>query len=207
MDCKDLAEIAEHWATVFTLLVGGIWVLYQYVIRRSSQTGLAIDVASRSTPHAADRTFLFVDVTLKNTGQTRLDACRKSPSQLAELYEGSVHCAGSLQIRPIGELPEGKVAYLDWWAPGAERVGCLVVPEINLLAEYTDREGQVEFFMEPGEEYHLGSPLVLYPGVYLAKVVFVGAGKHEYWSRIVPLIVQAPNEALKRPSASAELKR
>jgi hypothetical protein len=196
MSWKDCAEIAEHWATVVALLVGGGWVLYQYVIRRSGETGLAIDVTSRVTPHAGGRQFLFFEVTLKNTGQRRLDASRQSPSQLAGQYEGSVHRAGSLQVREVEALPAGKVSHLNWWAAGAEGIGSFVVPEIDLLAEYTDPEGRIEFFMEPGEEYRLGSPLILNPGVYLAKIVFIGRRAQEYWSRIVPLVVESPNSAL-----------
>ena len=48
--------------------------------------------------------------------------------------------------------------------------------------------------MEPGEAYHLGVPLKLTPGIYLAKITFVGADNDfDFWSRIVELEVGRPD--------------
>jgi hypothetical protein len=186
---EQWAAIVEHWVTVVALVVGGAWVVYQYVIRRSGETGLSIAVSHEVAQYADGRRFVFVDVGLKNTGPTMLQASGKSAAELRDAFEGSVSYAGSLQIFAFDPLPAGAVAHLDWWGSGTAS-GHEAVPEINLLDEYNNADGQyVEFFMEPGEEYHLGSALVLLPGSYLAKVAFVGSDVQEYWSRIVPLIV------------------
>ena len=189
MNLKDAADVAEHLATAIGILVGGAWVLYQYVIRRSGQTGLSIGIEGTVSGFSQDRRLLFVDVSLKNTGNARLDASVASSEALANEFEGSIRFAGSLQLRRIRQPPAGVPTHIDWWEEGP---GTLAAPlsEVDLFAEYTDADGVAEFFMEPGEEYHLGNAFVVEPAVYLAKAVFVGQRRAEYWSRIVQIRVE-----------------
>jgi hypothetical protein len=189
MSLKELAEIADHLATTIGILMGGGWVLYQYMIRRAGETGLSIDLLSTVSARPDGRRLLFLDVVFKNTGNARLDASVVSGDSLAEQFEGSVRFAGSLQLRKI-EAPSLQAAtHVDWWG---KEPGLLTsaLPEVNLLTEYTDASGVAEFFMEPGEEYHLGTAFVVDPGAYLAKAVFVGQREAEYWSRIVHVRVE-----------------
>jgi hypothetical protein len=188
---KDAPEMAEHIATVIALMVGGGWVLYQYVIRRSGETGLAITVKPRTACRDGNSRFVFLEVGLKNTGHRRLTASPNNQSQLQGEFERSIQFAGSLQLRSIDPAYSGPSTHVDWWDYGTSKMlRGLAVPEVNILREYTDPEDRVEFFMEPGESYRLGSTFILEPGVYLAKVVFVGKAKREYWSRIVPIRVE-----------------
>ncbi len=189
MPLKDFAEIADHLATVVALLIGGGWVLYQYVIRRSGESGLSIDLKAQTSEWKPESKLAFVDVVLRNTGQRCIDATTDSPSSLEQQFEGSIRYAGSLQLRKLNSQASGAVAHIDWWDKSSGWLAQPIVPETDLLKEYTDQEGTVEFFMEPGEEYHLGNVFILEPGIYLAKIVFVGQRKAEFWGRIIKIDV------------------
>lgn len=72
--------------------------------------------------------------------------------------------------------------------------------EVNLLSNYEDPQhnNQVDFWMEPGETYYLGTPLVLPAGMYLAKVTVVGSDDDgDYWTRVLRVLIPTqPVEAL-----------
>src|SRR4029077_4147854 len=91
---------------------------------------------------------LFVDVTFKNTGNARLDASVAPSDLLAQEFEGSVHLAGSLLLRKIQAPAKDTIAHVDWWS-GEPGILAAPLPEVDLLAEYTDANGVTEFFMEP----------------------------------------------------------
>ena len=190
MNLETVATIVDHLATAIAVVVGGGWIFYQYIVRRLGQTGISIDLIACVHPHTEGFRLVFLDVVLKNTGHTRLDASLASRFELARQFDDSVQFAGSLQLRRIEGPAPAAAAHVDWWenAPGV--LGSLVIPEVNLLMEYTDEDERPDFFMEPGEEYHLGNAFLLSPGTYLAKVVFVGQGKREYWSRIAQVHVE-----------------
>ena len=62
-------------------LVGGFWVLYQFVLRRSFESGLEIDVEVTTSPDSqAERFVAFVNVSIKNIGNRRITA----PPNLSE---------------------------------------------------------------------------------------------------------------------------
>lgn len=168
MSLKEFAEIADHLATVVALLIGGGWVLYQYVIRRSGESGLSIDLNAQTSDWKPGSKLVFIDVVLRNTGQRCIDATTDSPSSLEPLFEGSIRYAGSLQLRKVNSQSSGAVAPIDWWDKSSGLLVQPVVPETDLLKEYTDQDGKVEFFMEPGEEYHLGNAFILEPGEVLS---------------------------------------
>jgi hypothetical protein len=63
---------------------------------------------------------------------------------------------------------------------------------IDVLEEYCDEaKHMTDFWLEPGESYHIGSPLLLSPGSYLAKATFVGKKTDDYWSRVFAFSVGA----------------
>jgi hypothetical protein len=73
--------------------------------------------------------------------------------------------------------------------------------EINLATGYYEVERDskglltkvTDFWMEPGESYSLGVPLILGKGCYLAKVTFIGEAEDdsEFWQRL--FLVRVPN--------------
>ena len=59
------------------------------------------------------------------------------------------------------------------------------VGELNLLPDYMDPQhgDTAGFWMEPGEHYRLGVPIVPEPATYVVKVTFIGQrGDDESWS-------------------------
>jgi hypothetical protein len=56
-----------------------------------------------------------------------------------------------------------------------------------MLTDYEDptHGNAVDFWLEPAEVYRLEMPVVLEPGLYLAKATFVAkGGDSNFWSRI-----------------------
>jgi hypothetical protein len=103
-------------------------------------------------------------------------------------YSGSLQLKKFKLPRPVGE------GWINWFDQDAfEPCG---LKEINLLNEYQDpKKDRTDFWMEPGEVYRLGVPLVLRDGCYLAKVTFIGKGSDSnFWSRIV--LVQTPEKTI-----------
>lgn len=182
-DVKLLADICSAIATSIAIIVGGGWVLYQFVIRRSGQTGLSIDFETRTLESKSNKSIQFLDIILKNVGFTRLDASLDSPEWLAKNYENSIHHAGSLQIRKIKQSAELNLHHINWWARDSDLEPDLYC-DVDFLMEYSNEDTKPDFFMEPGEEYHFGNLFTLENGTYLAKVVFVGQRYKEFWSRI-----------------------
>ena len=72
MGLKEVAEVANHLATAAGILMGGTWVLYQYVIRRSGETGLSIDIGRAVSGLSESQRLLFLDVTFKNPAMRAL---------------------------------------------------------------------------------------------------------------------------------------
>jgi hypothetical protein len=172
-------EAAEHIAKTFAIVIGGLWVLYQFVLQRAFESKLDISVQVRSTPKASGHV-VFIDVTLANVGNRRIEAPGTLTDCQQEEYEGSVKYPCDLQIRSIDDMTAQSNGYLDWWVPADEGT------RVSVLAEYSTRDKKIDFFMEPGEKYSLGHVFFLAGGHYMAKVVFVGqrAGASEYWSQI-----------------------
>jgi len=187
---KEKVEIAQSLVTIVAIVLGGGWALYQFFIRRAAETGLQIEVQPSTMLWNEILRYVFVDIAFKNTGQRRLDASADAAKTLETLHAGTVHYPVSLQIRRV-VAPPSYVGHVDWWSNGANILSELVIPEVRLLTEYLDDQGKTGFFMEPGEEYHFGTALLLEKGAYMGKVVFVGSrGRAEYWSRIFAFAVE-----------------
>lgn len=189
MSPNDIAEFVYHIAAAVAVIVGGGWVLYQYLIRRAGETGIGISVEAVVSAWSDAERLVFLDVLLRNIGNARLDASAASSSDLESEFGKSIGYSGSVQLRRVNKLQPVKIGHLDWRSESSGLSPLEGVPEVDLLKEYRDKQGRVEFFMEPGEEYHFGNAFILEPGTYLAKVVFVGKRPVEYWSRTVQVQV------------------
>jgi hypothetical protein len=123
MSLKDLAEIIDHLATAIGILLGGGWVFYQYVIRRSGETGLSIDIRSTVSARPDGRRLLFLDVT-KNTAMRG----RRSVATSDSLAEQFARRSATLVRIPQGRALTRKAPHVDWWQepvwPALPEVNC-----------------------------------------------------------------------------------
>jgi hypothetical protein len=182
-----LAQAVQNWATAIAVLVGGVWAYYRFGIKRESETALAIDLAHTSVPYDANY-LVFFDVCLENKGAVRLGAKRKRRSAYEDEAEVLAY-AVDLLLRPVppGSAPGSRVGWFGSETDTSPRVSDV---ELDLVAEY-EIDGETDFWMEPGESYHLGAGVVLSAGSYLAMVTFVGdRSDEEFWRRV--FLVQVP---------------
>jgi hypothetical protein len=176
---------AEHAAKVIAILAGGVWVLYQFLLRRAFESTLSLDVTVTAVP-SGNLYRAFVEIAIANTGNRRIYSAKKLSEKQKTEYEASIEYPCDLQIRNVG-APNAKCFYWDWWAAPEERLAHLSRNDhVSVLSEFSLNDRTLDFFMEPGEKYRLGHLFELPAGYYAAKVVFVGAraGASEYWSRI-----------------------
>lgn len=183
---KERSELGHNIAVAVGLLAAGAWAVFQFVIHRAGETKLSMSLKIQDERISKDRRLVFFDVGLRNLGTGELAARphrfdRKDPCY--DDKEEVVPYPVTLEIRRIVDDVEEKAAdrEIDWF--GAK--GCLEPPVvINLLKAY-ERDSNHEFWMEPGESYHLGALLPLKRGRYFAKLTFIGKGKtsDEFWTR------------------------
>jgi len=183
---KDVSDAA----TALALLVGGGWTFYQFALRKSFESALQIESAVATEPMGANFV-VSIDVVLSNIGNRRIGVPRRLPAEDIVHYENSVKYPVDLQVRALAtDLP--CPAFAGWWPEGHSLKTITGIPRhISLLYEYSEPNEkdaaitEYDFFMEPGEKYHLGTVFVLPAGHYVAKVVFVGerSTAAEYWSR------------------------
>jgi hypothetical protein len=163
------------------------------------ESALSIDFLIRTEPR--EQHFVaFLEVILLNIGSRRISAPPRLTKEEIEDYEQSVLYPADLQIRRLRDGFDGP-KFVGWWSKAnlLESVDGLP-PHINLLFEYTRSDGKIDFFMEPKEQYTLGSMFVLPAGHYAAKVVFVGkrAKAAEFWGRIVYFQIPAVRSSSKK---------
>jgi hypothetical protein len=179
------AETIEHLTVALASVIGGLWVLFRFFNERTLESALTIDIDA-STVALDGKALTFIDVKLSNVGKVRLQAKPVDPSKNA--YDDPVEklkYSCSLRLKKLDSDTSEPDALIDWFS--YKNFSVTQLGEINLLNEFEDPENNnvVDFWMEPGEIYHLGVPLNLCPAVYLAKVTFVGArSDKEFWSRI-----------------------
>ena len=194
---KAAAEVFDHTVVPMAALIGGIWVLFRFVKERTNQAALKIAVAQRSTPFK-DKHLVAIEVSLENKGKTRIVAkIKRSKDGLAfdDTVEKLRHCC-ELQIKKFREDQPPPVGHVDWFETGIVEYIPGLNAEINMLTEYENPEkrNEVDFYMEPGEAYHLEAPVVLPAGIYLAKVSFVATGgDRNFWSRVFTFAVPVSN--------------
>ena len=185
------AETIEHVIVALASLIGGLWVFFRFVNERAYESALTIGIDS-STITVDGAPLTYLDVTLTNVGKVKLQA--KPVDRFTTAYEDKVEklqysCGLSIR-KPLSDVTKtGDL--IDWFEHTRFEPSKFL--EFNLLNEYGDPEdnNRVDFWMEPGEQYHLGMPLRLDAGIYLAKVTFIGArSDKEFWSRIVAFQVR-----------------
>ena len=193
---KDIVDVTAAVIVSVAAVIGGLWALRRYLIERTDEEAVVIEINSNCTLYGSDY-LVLVDVILTNKGHTKVQAKYKRNEGWA--YDDGVEKlrhSGSLQIKAIRGWASRNDRHLDWFkSPLLEPVDRL--PEVNLLTEYEDplQNNRIDFWMEPDETYHLGIPLVLSAGLYLAKVTFVASGGDDnFWSRV--FCIQVP-EAVK----------
>jgi hypothetical protein len=187
--------------TLMTLASGLYFAIRRFGLKRERFTFLRVAVEVRSIYDAGDLVLVAITVHMENKGDTRINA-RRERGKDGYLYNaGPDTClhAGTLKIRAIPQ--EKEPLLFDWYSLLPLRVTTRLVPEdqivvseadleqINYLDEFQDPETgyrEVDFWLEPRESYDLTISVWLRPGIYAAKVFFLGPiTKHqeeEYWS-------------------------
>lgn len=189
----DLAVAAQGWATVAAVVVGGLWALHTYRLRRQAET--AVDLQAQVQLYRqGDRMLAFVEVRLTNRGQVRIDASANKPAYQDE--DEIIPCAGHLRLRPVD--PDATPGRGLHWFDGSTSADADV--EDNFLSSY-ETGGAVLFWLEPGECYRLGSTVVLEPALYMAMATFIGSGPKEFWRQLFMVDARLPDQA--RPGSPA----
>lgn len=185
-DLKTTLTILGGIAALF----GAVWGYHRLIVERVYESAVDIAVTVREPTADAPR-LVFVEVTLTNKGKIKIQAkTERTPEGHAYKDDVETHeHSFSLQVRTIDAASAVAPDHLQWFKSKA-LAPVKDLAELNVLYEYETpcRDGNgtpIDFWMEPGESYHFGLPLVLDPGLYLGKVTFVAAGDDtSFWSRI-----------------------
>lgn len=198
---NDVAQFLSHNHDALTGLhdvvvsiaavAGGAWVLLRLWRERSNQAALTIGFASNSIPDGSAH-IVFLNVTLTNVGKSMIKAkVKKCNSRAYGDKDERIDYAGSLQLRKVKPTDPPTLGEINWFKnPVLHDVPH--IGTINLLSDYEnpDRDNRLEFWMEPSESYNLGRHVILGPGLYVAKITFIGAGADtDFWTRIVQFSV------------------
>jgi hypothetical protein len=191
----DAVDAIEHAITAFAVVVGSGWTLYLFVLRRAYETALSIDYIYYTQPLGVDF-IVFFEVILTNTATRRIAAPGRLTPEQQKHFEASIEYPGDLQLKRLSKHVAAS-AFLGWWTEGQLDEIEGIPAHIPLLYEYSLPDNSIEFFMEAGEKYVLGTAFVLSGGDYSAKMVFVGSREHaaEYWSRIAYFRVPKPTSS------------
>jgi hypothetical protein len=199
--CKSVflqIESFYHLTIIIATIVAGYWTYHLFIAERHTQAHLALGVGitiSTNSPVLGDKRLVFLDVILTNTGKRKLEAKRVPANQAAyKDQEEVIKYSCGVQVREIQTSLILTNKSLDWFAD-TNYLRCPVgIPEeIDMLGEYelansSDPSiyGIPAFWIEPNEQYHLGTALILSKGDYLLKIHFIGNYSDEdFWSRIV----------------------
>lgn len=190
------ADAISKWATTFAILAAGFWALYHFYLRRESQTALTIDLTTSSVPYVNSAHLVTFDVTLTNKGLVGVRAQQKIRPAFKDDDE-VLQYGGDLLVRKV--QPDLKPsATVDWFIADHEHSPRETDFEADLLRIFRNDKGNTDFWMEPGEVYHVGSTLVLEPGNYLVMVTFVGNrnSNEDFWRRVFLVQVPVPTTIL-----------
>jgi hypothetical protein len=183
-DLKIWSEIIQNFAVASAVAVGGIWTLSTFVFQRSHETALKLEMTTTQARCDGVSYLVFFEVALTNLSRRMIEAQAKSydaggAKPVYKDLEEQLSHACSLQIRRIKTRIPNETS-LDWFEKAAhlEPVGV----EINMISDYEiSRTGEIDFWIEPGESYHLGRTIVLPPGNYLAMLTLVGTDSQHVW--------------------------
>ena len=194
------AQIIESIITAIGIIAAGLWAFTRFRNKRENETALSLDLETSFYEYDRDHQIVFFRAVLKNCGQVKIEAISKCKPAYKDTFgdgtEEIISYALNLKVRAIpNDLPERKIIY--WYPEPTDDIF-----EVDLLQEYEDYvTNELWFWMEPGEEYKLGVPVILTPGNYLAKLTFQGKGKQEHWSRMflikVPPFIMASHAQIK----------
>lgn len=181
--------------TTLGIVAAAAWALYRFGARREGESALAIDLELTVRPYRDDRSLVFFDVELANTGAVRLAAKRRKDPAFSdlirdgEIWGEEIRFSGDLML---SRVPDALAHGHAWrWYRQPRSDAAVDILEFDLLEEYDDGDGRSAFWMEPGEVYRLGVPIVLRAGIYVAKVTFIGQrSDQEFWRRL--FLVQVP---------------
>jgi hypothetical protein len=195
------------WIVILGAVLGGMWKLGGLLVARAGHTAVDLGVVTTFGARRGTLPVVFVEVTLTNRGRTKVEA-KRGQSESGYAFEDAnggperLRFSGSLQLR---RAPAGNTEVAPgWFDPALQSIEGL--GELDLLEEYrlpphpsSRRDGEVEFWMEPGESYRLGRILLLRPGSYVGKVTFIAhrwpwlpAGRDgNFWSRVFHFEVPA----------------
>jgi hypothetical protein len=190
---KERVGVVHDIVVTLAALAGGSWALLRFKRERSDESALDLEVSVKSEKTSTANTFaVFVEAKLKNVGKTKIQA---KPTTKGSVAYGDadekIAYSGSLLVRSVS-VPAA-IGYLNWY----DKTMVKPIPdldEIDMLSEYEipDKDSLLEFWMEPGETYTLGKTIMLTPGLYLAKVTFIGARNDgDFWTRLVQFSVPA----------------
>jgi hypothetical protein len=185
---KNLTEILNNLTVTVAAVIGGLWAVDRIKKERTDEAALEMAVSVRSTPVENAHLAVFT-VRLTNTGRTKIEAKSRRDGEFTFSEDGEqsekLRYACSLQVRKLDATAIHGAQRLNWFGGGPWRDVLLSPegPEINVLLEYEnpERNNVVEFWMEPGETYRLGVPVILERGAYLGKLTFVAAPQERGW--------------------------
>lgn len=189
----SLAQAVQSWATAIAVLGGAVWAYYRFGIKRESETAMGINLSHTSIPYDANYLVVF-DVCLENKGAVKLGAKRKRHPAYTDNADVLAY-AVDLLVRPV---PSGSAlgSRIGWFESEIDKSPHPEDVEVDLVAEY-EINGESDFWMEPGESYHVGATVVLSEGKYLAMVTFVGdRSDSEFWRRMFLVQVPEPQAAV-----------
>jgi len=193
-------EGLKNFAEMLAILVGGGWAFFRFVLRRERETALSMDMKSSSIPRGPGVHLVSFDVELSNKAAVSLRAKRKRLPAYPDPTD-VLNYSVDLLLRSIpSSLPVG--ASLRWFPEPAQKSPQPGDIEVDLVDEYEDM-GKTDFWMEPGETYHVSTSMVLAAGTYLAMVTFVGnRSDKEFWRRVFVVQVPTPSQP-SQPTQSA----
>jgi hypothetical protein len=191
------------------LLLGAGWALTHFVLKRTNEAALKIDMTTPRIIIDKGRVLFVSDVVLENIGGVRIGAQprRYQQKNLLPAYQHQPYeildFSVSMLIQPLPKTGYAQTAIkdlgkqsgtLDWFAEFDSKLKPKnLVAEINLIDSYEVDDDKVNFWMEPSEIYHLPVTLEMEPGNYWAMVTFIGArGEFEFWRRFFVIQVNPP---------------
>jgi hypothetical protein len=193
------SEKFHHLVICVATILAGLWTYRIFVVERQSQAHLGLEVKTTQVmmPASTDHRLVFMDVILKNEGKRKLEAEVVPTTKTAYADAGEIlKYPCGIQIRQILTSQIQTNKSLDFFNDTNILQCPIGIPgEIDLLSEYelvdnlksSSDSATPQFWIEPGEEYHLGTSAVLQKGSYLIRFHFVGSksSDEEFWSRII----------------------
>lgn len=188
-----ITQIVQNIALSLAVLIGGIWSYLLIRIQRGFEDGLLMDTKINYNRIDDGKFIVFLDILLTNTGNREMFAKRKAKSKGKPIYSTkleTIYESIGVRIKKITQI-EGTGIVLDWFSsPYLEAIPNLP-NEISLIKDYDDSlEAGTFWVLEPKETNYLGTALVLSPGHYLGRIIFVSEND-EYFTRIFQFSISA----------------